>query len=98
MATAKKSASGSGTPTWVAVVGAIVALSGAIYVWFNHFSPRVDPPKTPAAAAPGPQTSASVSVSGSGAVGVGVMSGGTINVGAPPAKTDPGAPSASASR
>lgn len=63
----------SGAPKWVAIIGAIVAVSGTVYVWFAHFYPRGDPAKAP--------SPPSVSVSGPGSVGVGNMSGGTINVG-----------------
>lgn len=85
MATAKKPDAGSGPPKWTYVVAAVVAVGGLLAtIAKDHFS-KPEPAKTSVVPTQG---SASVTVSGSGAVGVGNMSGGTITLGAQPAKAE----------
>lgn len=91
----------SGAPRWTYAVGAIVGVIALVWAIISFFIPKPEPPKPPVVAAPAPAPSppaTSVTVEGTGNVGIGTMSGGSINVGAPPKADAPAAPPGAASK
>jgi len=78
----KKTNSKAGTPRWIPVSGAIVAIIALAWTIVSFFLPKPDPSTAPPTATNGAQAN------GPGSVAIQTMNDGTVNVGVPPRQSE----------